>query len=99
MLMFYRSANFSDEVFADPYTFDILRDPSPHGGFGGGEDYCIGSNLAGLTISVMLNAIAVRMPDLIPISPSERPRSGWLNGITHWQVDYHGKGTGSRCQN
>src|SRR6202012_4625934 len=33
VIMFYRSANFDDEVFDDPYTFDILRDPNPHVGF------------------------------------------------------------------
>jgi cholest-4-en-3-one 26-monooxygenase len=30
------------------------------------------------------------MPNLTPISPPERLRSGWLNGIKHWQVDYTG---------
>jgi cholest-4-en-3-one 26-monooxygenase len=32
------------------------------------------------------------MPNLRPISPPERLRSGWLNGIKHWQVDYTGAG-------
>ena len=26
-----------------------------------------------------------------PYLPAERLRSGWLNGIKHWQVDYTGK--------
>jgi cholest-4-en-3-one 26-monooxygenase len=30
------------------------------------------------------------MPDLTPIGTPERLRSGWLNGIKHWQVDYTG---------
>ncbi|MGV7951313.1 cytochrome P450 [Mycobacterium kansasii] len=91
VVMFYRSANFDEEVFDDPYTFDILRDPNPHVGFGGtGAHYCIGANLARMTISLIFNAIADHMPDLKPISPPERLRSGWLNGIKHWQVDYGG---------
>jgi cholest-4-en-3-one 26-monooxygenase len=32
------------------------------------------------------------MPDLESISKPERLRSGWLNGIKHWQVDYHTNG-------
>jgi hypothetical protein len=32
---------------------------------------------------------------LKPISKPERLRSGWLNGIKHWQVDYHG-GSGAK---
>jgi cholest-4-en-3-one 26-monooxygenase len=91
VVMFYRSANFDEEVFEDPYTFNILRDPNPHVGFGGtGAHYCIGANLARMTIDLMFNAIADTMPDLAPISKPERLRSGWLNGIKHWQVDYTG---------
>ena len=92
VLMFYRSANFDEDVFTDPFAFDILRNPNPHLGFGGtGEHYCIGANLAKLTINLMFNAIADHMPDLAPLAKPERIRSGWLNGIKHWQVDYTGK--------
>ncbi|KUH79973.1 MULTISPECIES: cytochrome P450 [unclassified Mycobacterium] len=92
VVMSYRSANFDDEVFEDPHKFDILRDPNPHVGFGGtGAHYCIGANLAKMTINLIFNAVADHMPDLKPISEPERLMSGWLNGIKHWQVDYTGK--------
>jgi cholest-4-en-3-one 26-monooxygenase len=92
VVMSYRSANFDEDVFDDPYTFNILRDPNPHVGFGGtGAHYCIGANLAKMTINLIFNAVADNMPDLKPISAPERLRSGWLNGIKHWQVDYTGK--------
>jgi cholest-4-en-3-one 26-monooxygenase len=92
VLMFYRSANFDEEAFEDPYKFDIMRNPNPHVGFGGtGAHYCIGANLARMTINLIFNAIADAMPDLKPTSAPERLRSGWLNGIKHWQVDYTGK--------
>jgi cholest-4-en-3-one 26-monooxygenase len=92
LVMFYRSANFDEEVFEDPNTFNILRDPNPHVGFGGtGAHYCIGANLARMTINLIFNAVADNMPDLKPLSEPERLRSGWLNGIKHWQVDYTGK--------
>jgi cholest-4-en-3-one 26-monooxygenase len=89
VVMFYRSANFDEEVFADPFSFNILRDPNPHVGFGGtGTHYCIGANLARMTIDLIFNAIADHMPNLRPTAAPERLRSGWLNGIKHWQVDY-----------
>jgi cholest-4-en-3-one 26-monooxygenase len=92
VVMFYRSANFDEEVFDDPHTFNILRNPNPHVGFGGtGAHYCIGANLAKMTIDLIFNAVVDYMPDLTPISQPERLRSGWLNGIKHWQVDYTGK--------
>ncbi|OBJ68772.1 cytochrome P450 [Mycobacterium sp. 1274756.6] len=92
VVMFYRSANFDEEVFDDPYTFNILRDPNPHVGFGGtGAHYCIGTHLARMTIQLQFEAIADHMPDLLPLAKPERLRSGWLNAIKHWQVDYTGK--------
>jgi cholest-4-en-3-one 26-monooxygenase len=92
VVMFYRSANFDEEVFDDPFTFNIMRNPNPHVGFGGtGEHYCIGANLARMTINLIFNAVADHMPDLKPLSKPERLRSGWLNGIKHWQMDYTGE--------
>ncbi len=91
VVMSYRSANFDEEVFEDPFTFDILRDPNPHVGFGGtGAHYCVGANLARMTIDLMFNAIADHLSDLTSVGRPERLRSGWLNGIKHWQVDYQG---------
>jgi cholest-4-en-3-one 26-monooxygenase len=94
VVMVYRSANFDEDVFDDPHTFNILRDPNPHVGFGGtGAHYCIGTNLARMTIDLMFNAIADAMPDITSLAQPERLRSGWLNGIKHWQVDYTGEST------
>ncbi len=91
VVMFYRSANFDEEVFDTPHKFNILRDPNPHVGFGGtGVHYCLGANLARMTIDLMFNAIADNMPDLSSLGTPERLRSGWLNGIKHWPVDYSG---------
>ncbi|WP_370332782.1 cytochrome P450 [Mycolicibacterium hippocampi] len=92
VVMSYRSANFDEEVFDDPFSFNILRDPNPHVGFGGtGAHYCVGANLARMTIELMFNAIAYHLPDLAAVGTPERLRSGWLNGIKHWQVDYTGQ--------
>jgi cholest-4-en-3-one 26-monooxygenase len=89
VLMMYRSANFDEDVFDDPFTFNILRDPNPHVGFGGtGAHYCIGTHLARMTIQLQFSAIADHVPDLLPLAKPERLRSGWLNGIKHWQTDY-----------
>jgi cholest-4-en-3-one 26-monooxygenase len=49
-----------------------------------------------MTIDLMFNAIADAMPDIEPISKPERLRSGWLNGIKHWQVDYRSDGA-AKC--
>lgn len=87
--MFYSSANFDPEVFDDADRFDVLRDPNPHVGFGGtGAHYCIGANLARLEIDLIFNAIAEEMPNIREVAEPDRLRSGWLNGIKHYQVAY-----------
>ncbi|MET7773342.1 cytochrome P450 [Nocardia sp. NPDC005366] len=87
--LFYGSANFDEEGFEDPFTFDVLRNPNPHVGFGGtGTHYCVGANLARLEIDLMFNAIADAMPNLRQVDEPVRLRSGWINGIKKWQVRY-----------
>ncbi|KQH78356.1 steroid C27-monooxygenase [Mycobacterium gordonae] len=100
LVMFYRSANFDEDVFEDPYRFDILRSPNPHVGFGGtGAHYCIGANLARMTIDLMFNAIADTMPDLASAGDPERLRSPFISGIKHWPVEYRsGRGAPPKCE-
>jgi cholest-4-en-3-one 26-monooxygenase len=87
--MFYRSANFDEEVFENPEQFDVLRNPNPHVGFGGtGAHYCLGANLARLEIDLIFNAIADAMPDISKAGEPQRLRSGWLNGIKRLPVSY-----------
>ncbi len=87
--LYYAAANFDPEVFDDPYTFDIMRDPNPHLGFGGtGAHYCIGANLARMEINLIFNAIADHLPDISLLGDPKRLRSGWLNGIKELPVQY-----------
>src|SRR5262249_59758958 len=55
--LFYRSANFDEEVFDSPERFDIRRSPNPHLRFGGtGTHYCLAANLARLGVGLTFNA-------------------------------------------
>ncbi|MGP4090154.1 cytochrome P450 [Streptomyces sp. KR55] len=85
--IFYSSANHDPEVFTDPDTFDITRDPNPHLGFGGGgPHYCLGKSLAVLEIELIFNAIADAMPDLRLAGDPRRLRSAWINGVKELRV-------------
>ncbi|OBF68820.1 steroid C27-monooxygenase [Mycobacterium sp. 852002-51971_SCH5477799-a] len=93
--LFYSSANFDDEVFHNPFEFDILRDPNPHLSFGGnGAHYCIGANLARMEIKLIFNELADQLPDISKIAEPQRLRSGWINGIKTLDVAYGAAGPG-----
>ncbi|MGJ5828466.1 cytochrome P450 [Streptomyces ossamyceticus] len=85
--IFYASANHDPEVFENPDTFDITRDPNPHLGFGGGgPHFCLGKSLAVLEIDLIFNAIADALPNLRLVGAPDRLRSAWINGVKHLQV-------------
>ncbi len=87
--LFYRSANFDEEVFDEPGRFDIMRSPNPHLGYGGlGTHYCLGASLANLEIELIFNAVADAMPDIAKAGDPARLRSGWINGIKRLPVTY-----------
>ncbi|CAM5507309.1 Cytochrome P450 OS=Streptomyces alboniger OX=132473 GN=CP975_10455 PE=3 SV=1 [Streptomyces alboniger] len=85
--IFYSSANHDPEVFEDPASFDITRDPNPHLGFGGGgPHFCLGKSLAVLEINLIFNAVADAMPGLRLTGDPRRLRSAWLNGVKELRV-------------
>ena len=87
--MFYASANFDEDVFTDPFRFDITRDPNPHQAFGGhGAHYCIGANLARLEVNLIFDALADQAPEIRQLGEPRRLRHGWINGVKDLQVAY-----------
>ena len=87
--LYYAAANFDPEAFEDPYRLDITRNPNPHLGFGGtGAHYCIGAALARTEINLIFNAIADVLPDISKLGDPSRLRSGWLNGIKDFPMQY-----------
>jgi cytochrome P450 len=74
VVMFYGSGNRDERVFADPWAFDITRQPNDHVGFGGGgPHYCLGANLARAQLrsvfrelSTLVSSFEVGQPKLLP---------------------------------
>jgi len=64
MRWFISSANRDPEVFANPETLDITRDPNPHVAFGSGVHHCLGATLARLEGQEAFKTLAQRFPSL-----------------------------------
>jgi methyl-branched lipid omega-hydroxylase len=84
LLMFYWSAGRDESVFADPFRFNVTRDPNPHVGFGGpGPHFCLGAHLARREIGVMFRELLTRAPGVTATGDPQRLRSSFINGIKH----------------
>jgi cytochrome P450 len=82
LVLYYWSANRDESVFTDADTFDILRDPNPHVGFGGpGPHFCLGAHLARREITVMFRELLRRTPDIRAAAEPDRLESNFINGI------------------
>ena len=84
VIMFYNSANRDEDVFDDPFTFDVRRAPNPHIGFGAaGPHFCLGAHLARQEIDVMFRRLFERLPDIESAGEPDRLLSPFINGIKH----------------
>ncbi|MGH9088663.1 MAG: cytochrome P450 [Acidimicrobiales bacterium] len=84
VLLYYCSANRDEEVYADPFRFDVRRSPNPHLGFGAaGPHFCLGAHLARREVGVMWRELFSRLPDMAATGEPDRLQSSFVNGIKH----------------
>jgi cholest-4-en-3-one 26-monooxygenase len=88
LVMWYPSANRDEEIFPDPDAFDIRRSPNEHLGFGIGEHFCLGANLARLELHMIMRALVRRLPDLELVDAPRRLRSNFINGVKEMRVRF-----------
>ena len=93
VVMFYNAANRDEAVFADPYRFNVTRDPNDHVGFGGGgTHFCLGANLARREIRVMFEELLTRLPDIHVVGTPDLLQSGFIHGIKRMRVEFTPQG-------
>jgi cytochrome P450 len=84
--LWWASANRDEDVFDEPFRFDVRRDPNPHLAFGHGAHFCLGTNLARLEIRVLLSALLGRVASIELAGPPEWSRTNKHTGIRHLPV-------------
>lgn len=80
--LWYPSANRDEEVFDDPFRFDIARTPNPQIAFGGGgAHFCLGANLARREIAIIFEELLARTKEIEIIKPAQFSVLGIYNPI------------------
>jgi hypothetical protein len=88
LVMFYASANRDEEVFDDPFEFRIDRNPNRHLGFGIGEHFCLGANLARRSQRALLLEFARRLEWAELAGEPEQIHSAFVVGLKKLPMRY-----------
>ena len=77
LLLSYVSGNRDEDVFDDPFRFDVARDPNKHIAFGYGVHFCLGAALARMEVNSFFTELLPRLKSIeLTGGPStSRPRS------------------------
>ncbi len=89
VIMWYAGANRDPSVFEDPHAFRIDRTPNPQLSFGVGEHFCLGANLARLSLRLLFEELLANVVDIELAVPPRRLHSNLINGIKEMQVSYN----------
>jgi cytochrome P450 len=88
LALFYASANRDEDVFEDPFRFDVTRHPNRHLGFGTGEHFCLGAHLARASIRAVVEEAAARVERLEPAGEASWIHASFVVGRKTLPVRY-----------
>jgi cytochrome P450 len=88
VVMWYLSGNRDEEIFEDPFKFDIARGGPTHLAFGAGQHFCVGARLAELELRILFSELLRRLPDIETLGPPDRLLSYHHGGIKKMPVQF-----------
>ena len=92
LLLSYPSANRDEEVFDDPFLFDVGRDPNKHLAFGFGVHYCLGAALARIETRALFAELVRRLESVELAGRPEWVATTFVGGLKHLPIRYTLKG-------
>ena len=88
VLLSYVSANRDEDVFSDPFRFDVGRDPNKHLAFGYGVHFCLGAALARMEVNSFFAELLPRLKSVELTGNPEFVATTFVGGLKHLPVRY-----------
>jgi cytochrome P450 len=84
----YVSGNRDEEVFADPFRFDVGREPNKHLAFGYGVHFCLGAALARMEMNSLFTELLSRLDSIELAGTPELSATTFVGGFKHLPIRY-----------
>jgi cytochrome P450 len=84
----YVSANRDEEVFDDPFRFDVGRNPNKHLAFGFGIHFCLGAALARMEVNSFFTELLPRLKSIQLSGEPELIATTFVGGLKHLPISY-----------
>jgi cytochrome P450 len=84
----YVSGNRDEEVFDEPFRFDISRDPNKHVAFGYGVHFCLGAALARMEMNSLYSELIPRLKSIELAGEPELAATTFVGGLKHLPIRY-----------
>ena len=84
----YVSGNRDEEVFDEPFRFDVSRDPNKHVSFGYGVHFCLGAALARMEMNSLFTELIPRLESIELAGAPELTATTFVGGLKHLPIRY-----------
>jgi cytochrome P450 len=84
----YASGNRDEDVFDEPFHFDVTRTPNRHLAFGHGVHFCLGAQLARMEMIGLFKALVPRLESIEFAGEPELTSTVFVGGHKHLPVRY-----------
>jgi cytochrome P450 len=88
VLLSYVSGNRDEDVFDDPFRFDVTRDPNKHVAFGYGVHFCLGAALARMEVNSFFTELLPRLQSVELAGAAEYVATTFVGGLKHLPLRY-----------
>jgi cytochrome P450 len=84
----YVSGNRDEEIFDEPFRFDVGRDPNRHVSFGYGVHFCLGAALARMEMNSLFTELVPRLESIELAGEPELSATTFVGGLKHLPIRY-----------